>query len=670
MERSRSKKGLLIILIIVLSISVLGIGGYFLFKKRLKYDNELGLLAKQRVETAQYLPDVAALFMENSPQQVATLTNSTATNLSQDDFQSIVDNLGKFDNFAGAGKYLGYDIYEIKNEIAFVLEKVPAFNQWFRMPSMRAEEGYLEIPYYENWAYYLEYNDDKTELTITRVCWSTTTSFLEFSNNSIRDGVQYEIMQTKYYYENNKEVVEVKVYCVGIEENYRLFSHYNPNEDEYYPYEYIYLKNVKDESLTKYHIVAAERYRDDESFGEGGMDIRGETPYGTTRNFINLSYTDSDNINMLRVSQVLPTDIYRLAKTTNLMMYSEIDGNVDYFAEAYDYYDESTSVKHQLLAPFLTYNYNATEFDIASLFSFSHDLSSYSRNANKDATGVVYSNSISRTKRQHALTSTEGAFMNILTNSILTLGELVGAKEETNNSFESAVASITTINDSKQYETKLDAYIEEISIDIVDEFELRKNWSEIYKNQNSAIRREMIKGDFYEERNELFIEDVSSLLDFYYDNNGGYNLNIYGDIIEGREDVINENLEYSLSTILKSETGDIYIVDRYYDGFEEVYYNGSTTETYLRFKSGPGWVRNGGLYNLNIDKAGTYTLMIAVTTRDSQGNENVLIDSNIPVFITRYKKINVPNTINDDGTVSSYNIIGTGGKLVVEVEVN
>lgn len=669
MENTKSKKTILIILVSVLLISLLGIGGYFLFKKRLKYDSELGMLAKEKVTNAQYLPNVDGLFLNSNQVQVATLSNPTVSDLSQDDFQQIVDNLGHFDNFAGAGKYLGYDIYEIKNEIEFVVEKVPAFNQWFRMPQMRIEEGYLDIPYYENWAYYLDYNEETKALTITRVCWSTRTDFIDFNSKSSREGVQYEIMQTKYYYEEEKEVVEVKVYCVGIEENYDSFnSRYNSNEEEYYPYEYIYLKNVKDTSLTKYHIVSAERYRDDETFDEGGMDIRGEAPYGTIRNFLNLSYTDSDNINMLRISQVLPTDVYRLAKTTNIMMYSEIEGNVDYFAEAYDYYDENSSVNHQLLAPFLTYN--TSEFDIVELFSFSHDLSSYSRNANVDANGVIYSNTISRTKKQSSLYSSQSEFLNIFTDSIMNLGKLTGATKQANDEFKSSVEDITSLDNDTVYETNLDKYIDSLSKSIVDNFELRANWKNIYKEQSKAIKCETIKGDFYGKADEIFVEDLSSLLDFYYNNTGSYNLNINADIIEGKEHLIDSNKEYSLSTILKSETGDIYIVDTYYGGIEEVYYNGSTEETYLRFNQGPGWVDNGGLYHLNIDKAGTYTLMLAIITKDELGNEEIMLDTNMPVFIHRYKKINVPNSINSNGTISSYDLIGTGGKLVVEVEVN
>ena len=57
-----------------------------------------------------------------------------------EEFSELVDEYGTIENYAGAGKYLGYDIYEIKNEIAYVTKTVPAFNQWFRMPTMRENE--------------------------------------------------------------------------------------------------------------------------------------------------------------------------------------------------------------------------------------------------------------------------------------------------------------------------------------------------------------------------------------------------------------------------------------------------------------------------------------------------------------------------------------------------
>ena len=84
----------------------------------------------------------------------------------------------------GAGKYQGYYMNEIKDELAFVVKHVPAFNQWFKMPGMREEQGYAEIPYYENWAYYLELELFPLKLNVTRVASSSITPYMDFDNKT------------------------------------------------------------------------------------------------------------------------------------------------------------------------------------------------------------------------------------------------------------------------------------------------------------------------------------------------------------------------------------------------------------------------------------------------------------------------------------------------------
>ena len=71
-------------------------------------------------------------------------------------------------------------------------------------------------------------------------------------------------MKTNYYTDTNgDEVVECFIYSVGVD-NVKKGGTCNTNTEDYHPFEYQYLKNVKDKSLIKYHITAAERYRGDE----------------------------------------------------------------------------------------------------------------------------------------------------------------------------------------------------------------------------------------------------------------------------------------------------------------------------------------------------------------------------------------------------------------------
>ena len=88
---------------------------------------------------------------------------------------------------------------------------------------------------------------------------------------------------------------------------------YNPNQSNYYPLEYQYLRNVKDKSLITYHITAAERATlliggplfegwtanpVPGSHGDDGMDLRGLTPYGYMREF---KVVDYDGYNQVKV---------------------------------------------------------------------------------------------------------------------------------------------------------------------------------------------------------------------------------------------------------------------------------------------------------------------------------------------------------------------------------
>ena len=291
-------KKVIISIILAVALIIGSVGGYYIYKKTSKkiiYDYEKGAIASKKVDGAQYTPDMDK-YLEVQSTAVTAMSIST-----EQEFADLIDKYATIENYSGAGKYLGYDIYEIKEEIQFVVDNVPAFNQWFRMPTMREKEGYLSIPYYEWWAYYLEMNDNI--LSITRVCWSTRSSYLDPNDNYTvieehDDGssfIQYEVMKTNYYInEDNDEVVECYLYSVGVD---HVKNGVNTNTNDYYPFEYQYLKNVKDKSLIKYHITVSDReYR-------GAMDIRGLNPYGVKREFLIVNYDGYTNIDVTEINQ-------------------------------------------------------------------------------------------------------------------------------------------------------------------------------------------------------------------------------------------------------------------------------------------------------------------------------------------------------------------------------
>ncbi|MDE6869455.1 MAG: hypothetical protein K2J75_01900, partial [Clostridia bacterium] len=309
MVRKFSRKNLAISLMTLFAIVAIMVGTIFIsgcnIRGKLNYDKERGNIAVEKVENAQYTPDIDKYLSTNSA-QTASFATSDDENERVDEFTALIEEYATVKNYAGAGKYLGYDIYEIKNEIKFVVEKVPAFNQWFRMPTMREKEGFAAIPYYEWWAYYLEMDEETSMLSVTRVCWSTRSSYYDFENKKEvedhEDGssfIQYEIMKTNYLETEEDEIVECFIYSVGID-NVKKSNNYSSNTQDYYPFEYQYLRNVKDKSMVKYHITAANR-------GLEGMDIRGLNPYGVRREFTVVNYDGYKDISVTKIDQKFAT---------------------------------------------------------------------------------------------------------------------------------------------------------------------------------------------------------------------------------------------------------------------------------------------------------------------------------------------------------------------------
>ena len=52
-----------------------------------------------------------------------------------EEFRWYIDSWGKLEG-KGAGKSQGYSIYEIKDEFYSILDYVPSFGKWFRMPDV------------------------------------------------------------------------------------------------------------------------------------------------------------------------------------------------------------------------------------------------------------------------------------------------------------------------------------------------------------------------------------------------------------------------------------------------------------------------------------------------------------------------------------------------------
>lgn len=565
----KSKKGkILIVSLTIVALLGVSVGGYFIFRKKLKYDYAKGAVAAQIVENAQYTPDMdkfaAANFSSQqtpnyNPEEVvfgSSSVSETTSVMTETQFQDLIDEYATVENYAGAGKYLGYDIYELKNEIKFVVEQVPAFNQWFRMPGMREKEGYVNIPYYENWAYYLSL-DEEERLTITRVCWCTRSRYLDFENQKTvedkargKSFVQYEVMQMKYYAnEENKEVVECYLYSVGID-NVKNGGTCNKNTRDYYPFEYQYLKNVEDTSLIKYHITVAQRYSDTESFDEGGMDIRGLTPYGIRREFILANYDGYTEVELTKIDQQFAT-----------LDHPEYNGVVSF---------------------------------------------------------------------------------NMESNNIKDLVKTIGLS---NAEYEGATDSVDLLN--------------KIAKQIIDNFEIKNNWPEIYRESTDGIEVRMIKGPHYGVK--MPISDV----DVYVSTSGSINL-IHVDLNADVYDMSRFDIskEYSLSVALRNrESGNIYIVGTSYTLLTKVYNNGSTEHFYYRFE---GCNVNIDAEDINLSENGEYDL-ICVLTEKVDGDDVVMFNTLEIGYLRRYSKITIPNSVDENSVEHKYDVKGNGGKLTIIV---
>lgn len=347
----KSKKSK-IIAIVLASILVVGagVGGFIIYKlnkppKGLKFDYATGSIVKERVESAQYLPDVNLLAtpeIANTSLSNSALTTHNATiNFNQDDYNKIVDELA---TITGTAVRNTTSILDIKDEIYTVLNMVPAFGQWFQLPqyfeAKHAQDGY-------NYYFYkLDYDNETSKISITRMTWSYACSVYSSSENKIYstyyndDVKQYQIMQTNYYYnEDNKEVVE----CSVVD-----FLKFN---DNFYPIQCQYLENIEDTSTTKIQTVLrkelnaySEKITNNASGNVvGGYDIDTNPSGGIMTKVIQLNYTDMHNIELMKIEQNSHTDYYSNIDTTNIAYYLKQHQNTVYYTNSWDYFDSANS---------------------------------------------------------------------------------------------------------------------------------------------------------------------------------------------------------------------------------------------------------------------------------------------------------------------------------------
>lgn len=254
-------------------------------------------------ENAQYLPSRELLVKNKQTYGIQhsafTLSNNDVTprmllngGFSDEEYEALIETISPIDTAFDRD----LTVSEAKNLVIQILSEGIILDQWFSY-----EEGELK----GCGKFYI--TNEKDSLTITRLSsfqpWiynSETGEYLDnddFPENENKPN--YPIRSDAYlrigiYNEDGKEVVECEVV-----ENLSYYGKITPIS-------YQFVRNVKDTSFTKLQIVSRSCIPDPNESGGWGYDIDTNLPYGYQREFMQLDYSDPDNIQWLEATQILP----------------------------------------------------------------------------------------------------------------------------------------------------------------------------------------------------------------------------------------------------------------------------------------------------------------------------------------------------------------------------
>lgn len=267
-------------------------------------DTSKGIVSEELIavaENAQYLPSRELLVKNEQTYGIQpsafSLSNSDVTpemllngGFSGKEYDAFIDVISPIDTpFDRA-----FTVSEAKNLGIQILSEGVIFDKWF---------SYKEGEFAGYGKFYISNEEDA--LTITRLSsfqpWIYNSETGKYLNNNdfSENKPNYPIRSDNYlkisiYKEDGKEVVECEV-----AEN---LSYY----DEVTPVTYQFMRNVKDTSFTKIQIVSRSEIPDPNKSGGWGYDIDTNLPYGYQRKFMQLNYSNPDDIQWLEAMQILP----------------------------------------------------------------------------------------------------------------------------------------------------------------------------------------------------------------------------------------------------------------------------------------------------------------------------------------------------------------------------
>ncbi|MDR0696513.1 MAG: hypothetical protein LBF68_03075 [Christensenellaceae bacterium] len=629
-------------IVVILLVFIVALSGCSLFSKKLKKDEEKSTIVGVRVENAQYRPELDRLSKTVKTMSLAPMNEESQLegnpgyreiSVSQIDETGFIEILNVLPQIIslGVGKNTRYDTFEIKDEIAFIVKNAPYFNQWFRLPTMREGQGYISIPYYEGWAFFIESDADARDVTITRVTYPTAFGYYDFDQESENDSHrQYQVMQTRYYFDDqNREIVECFVYNVAVVNRENI------------PIAFQYLKNVKDTSFTLYRMIIAESYNNVTLRSrEGGRDIRGKYPYGTSREFIELNYANENEIQLLKIKQILATDVYDTPPTTDITFYNLTEKGVQFLAHTYDYAGDGEKLK---LITMDRYSYLSVfnEFDAPHYFCTSPSLNGKNREI---PLSIKHSEIPTRTLTWGQTLGDENSLLRSLQETIIKMAENLGLKRESSLQFANAFVKRTTIYDSSlSAEKALDDFILDITMNIVNNSHLKSEWDNIYRSTKKAIKTPDLYGPFI--GTKVPLRDFSGTMDFLDSKEGFLNVSAYTWILDQQYADCQMRLAlrsaYGEYTLMFLESTTIIEDDR-------MIYNGEEIRKLEVF----------------LNKEGVYTAVF-VLTRIIDGIETVVLDTLQIAQVEYFTYLSLPETITQDGDTMSYEVDASGRKLVI-----
>lgn len=719
--------GIALLCIIIIGASV--IGGIYLFYNKIHtikgkdYNYLFGKISNYIVDNAQYIPDANKIFslfdLENDiPEPQNAFGNSLdglsndseeAINMdfSEEGFSALCDQIGGLGDYA-CGKYLGYNIYELKDEMMFLTENTPIFNQWFIMDY---DVGIVnpDMEYTSGWRYHIDYNDETERLSITRFSSKTRASVYLHEEDVIREEnmdfsfdeygnpqtikklskpktYQFQVMQMDYYYENGNEVVECNVYEV------LRFG------NEYYPIRYEYLKNTKDKSVTRYQIIVRDRLQTQEFMGnastakyhmpngegpysQSGFDIDTNKPNGVIRNFIQIDYTDKNDIRILKIDQSEGNDFIRIPDITGILLYQKTPSDTIYYNAIHTYCDKENS-KAKDASLYCNYEFenrqssydNSIENYFFEIFDRFEPLGRFIDRSISERHGsgcqsikTIYtcdhfasSSSVTqKIKESHIISSNKNIENEIpyyINRGVASLAECLGAKNSTIDMIQSLPNTFYYDGNDYSYEGSIDNIFIALTVDALEKYPLRDEYKKLEKESSKGKSLKIDK----EKSLDIFSE-------YIIEADGTYITNTEGDIQNGILDyylytslnlsnIMEKGGEYSIVILAYSSNKDyIQIIEKehsdIYDGSDKI--NLKLMDLQCNIK------------NVEINRTGRYKLGLAITA--TVAGEEKVVSEILPIDIFRNDIFTSPNQDVDGFIITkTYSLVSSEFYIIIK----